>query len=500
MARDPFSDGFVNLCIDPNANWLGEGTRVLIEGQMTGTAVPANVIVPVTGERDIDANFGQGSVLSESLKYALAAGRGAISLYALPRADEALGVAAVYTLTVAGPATTDGRVTLYAGEAKYNIDVHVDAGDSATTIAALVQAEVHPDFPYTATVVGPVITLTAKNKGTVGNDLEVLYNWAGRANYAPGGVTFTLAQTTPGSIDPAPNDYAAVIGDCYFDIYALSSGNVAWQENLRDYLRDAWSCDKPQSFGHGYVYNEGTLGQVLATGDNSGELNRVAVPTSEVLFPYLITSAYAALTGITAKTNPELSIQGRDNGLLSVLRKPQSCSTGWTWDEVQNLQEQGFVVYGPASVGTGQLVNPFVYNDVTNYLYDDLGRANTTYRDTASRRMAFSTAMSIADELQKYNGLALFTRNTQVREGVRGTNVNLITADLRAWAQLNVGVLFSEFDNIDEDLRVETDAQVKPPCTGKPGTLHVFLRYRPPVRIDRIFTTLRPEMLDNCNR
>lgn len=500
MARDPFSDGFVQLCFDPSANWFGEGTKVLIEGQMLGSAVPANVIQPVTGDRDIDSNFGRGSVLAESLKYALAAGKGQISLYALPRADAVGSVAAVYTLTVTGPATSDGRVTLYSGEAKYNIDVRIDAGDTADVIAALVQAEVHPDFPFTATVLGPVITFTAKNKGTVGNGLSFSYNWAARANYAPAGVSFALAQTVQGSGDPAPNDYASVIGDCYYDVYGLLSGNETWQEHLRDHIRDAWACDKPQNFGHGYVYNRGSLGQVLAAGDNSGELNRVAVPTSEVLFPYLIVADYAARSGISAQMNPELSIQGREYGLLSTLRKPQTCSTGWTWDEVENLQENAFVVYGPSSVGTGQLVNPFIYNDVTNFLYDDLGRANAWGRSASDRRLATSTAMAMATELQRYNGLALFTKNTAVREGIRGTNINLITADLRAWATSQIGILFSEFENMDEDIRVETDAQIKPPCVGKPGTLHVFMRYRPPVRIDRIYTTLRPELLDNCDR
>lgn len=508
MAQQALSDGFVNLCIDPNLNFADGTCRVFIEGQVydpeEGCPIVPDVITRVNSLRDVDCQFGAGSPLAEAIKRVFCQCPDRIEVYALPRLDstDVGALAAVYTLTVAGTATEDGRATFFMGDAAYNLDFRVRTGDTAAEIATVLAAEISDAFPFTATVSGAVVTLTAKNKGTIGNHLNVIYNWAGRSGFAPAGVTFALAQTVVGAVDPvAPAaGYASIIGECCYSCYILLSEDTDWQESLRDHIRDAWSCDKPQCFGHGYVYNVGDLAEVLATGDNSGELSRMAHHPDDPIFPYLKVASFAALSCCSACENPELSIQGPDNGLLSCVSMPASCTAYYSYDEQVQLREAGFVVTGPSNIGTGTLTNPYVFNDVTNYLYDDLGRPNATYRDASSRRLAAATAISIADKLQEFNGLGLFTKNTTIREGVRGTNPRLMLANIRAWAKENIGVLFSEFENIDKDIQLKTDFEVAPRCAGKPGRLHLNLRYRPPVRIDEIVTTLQPALLDNCNR
>lgn len=506
MAQEALSDGFVNLCIDPGLNFADGTCRVFIEGQVydpeAGCPIVPDVLVRVNSARDVDCQFGSGSVLAEAVKKVMCQCTDRIEVYALPRLDAEDGVAAVYTLTVAGTATEDGRATFFMGDADYNIDFRVRAGNTASEIAALLAAEVQSFFPFSVAVSGAVVTFTAKNAGTVGNHLNVIYNWAGRSGFAPAGVTFAFAQTVEGSGDPSAPEggYASIIGECCYSCYILLSEDTDWQEAMRDHIRSAWACDKPQCFGHGYVYNIGTVGQILATGDNSGELSRLAHSPDDPIFPYLKVASYAALSCCTACTNPELSIQGPVNGLLSCVSMPATCAAFFSYDEMQQLRENGFVVTGPATIGTGSLTNPYIFNDVTNYLYDDLGRENATFRDASSRRLAAATAISIAEKLQEFNGLGLFTRNTAIREGVRGTNPRLMLANIRAWAKDNVGVLFSEFDNIDSDIKLQTDFEIAPRCQGKPGQLHLNMRYRPPVRIDRVNVNLQPALLDNCNR
>lgn len=504
MPADVLSDNFVNLCISSEANWFGEGCRILVEGQMTddGSSV-ANKIVPVTGQMDIETRFGVGSILSESLKTVFCACPGLwASVYALARVDDAAAVKAVYTLTVTGPATTDGRVTIFWGNDTYKIDIGVDAGDTATVIAQAIADAIPDAFPYEATVAGGVITLTARNAGTISNNLQAIYNWQDRINFAPDGVELALDQTVVGvgSFASVEGDYANIVGQCCYDCYILSSDDTDKQEALRDHIRDAWSCDKPQCFGHGYVYNRGTLGQVLADGDNSAELSRMAVCASDPVFPYLKNANYGALSCCVACVNPEVSIQGQTHGLLSCVRQPQSCDACWEWDEIVQLKANHFVVTGPANIGSGGLTNPYVFNDVTNYLYDELGRPNATWRDTSSRRLAKATAIEIATELQSFNGLGLFTKNTAIKEKTIGTNPKLMLGRIRAWAKSKIGVLFSEFKNINEDIQVRTDFETQPECVGRPGILHWLFRYRPPVRIVRNNVSLVPELLDNCNR
>lgn len=504
MAQDVLSDGFVSLCIDPSLNFADGKCRILVEGQYTPSTalVTANKIVQVTNTRDLVALFGQGSILTESLRKVFCQCANNIEVYALPRLDDENAFRAVYALTVTGPATSDGRATLFMGDAAYNVDVRVRTGDTAAVIAAAIANAIPDDFPFTATVAAGVINFTAKNGGTVGNHLNITYNWAGRSNYAPTGVSMTFTQTVVGVTDPVPaaNSYASIIGECCYSVYVLLSDNIDWQETLRDYIRSAWACDKPQCFGHGYVYNSGSLGQILATGDNSAEFSRLAVSPDDPIFPYLKIAAYASLSACTACTNPELSVQGPTFGLLSCVSQPTTCDANFSNDDIIALRAAGFVVAGPATVGSGTLTNPYIYNDVTNYLYDDLGRSNETFRDTSSRRLAVSTAISLATKLQEFNGLGLFTKNTTIKKGILGTTPRMMLASIRAWAKLNIGVLFSEFDDINSDIQLKTDFEVAPKCTGKPGKIHLNMRYRPPVRINEIVTNLQPALLDNCDR
>lgn len=503
MAQAALSDGFVKLCIGDSLNFLEGRCRVLIEGQMLDTgAAEADAIIRVASDRNLATLFGAGSVLAEGLRVALCACPEGVELYALPREDNAAGVAAVYTLTFTGNATSPGRATFYLGEAAYNVDFAVMQGDTPTQIAALFVAEVPSNFPFEATAAAGVVTLTAKNAGTVGNHLNIVYNWAGRSNYAPAGVSVALAQTVQGSVDPvAPNDYSSIIGECCYSCYALLSENIAWQNAFRDHIRDAWDCSKPQCFGHGYTYSIGSLGQILATGDNSPELGRMANSVNTAILPYLKVANYAALSCCIGCENPEVSIQGQTYGLLSCVAQPATCQAEFSNDDIIALRENGFVVTGPATVGGGTLTNPYIYNDVTNYLVDDLGRDNVTFRNTNSRRLATATAISIAEKLQEFNGLGLFAGNTAIREGRKATTPNLMLADIRTWARDNEGVLFSEFDDINRDITLQTDAEVQAKrCTGRPGRLHLNMSYRPPDRIDEVVTNLQPRVLENCDR
>jgi phage tail sheath gpL-like len=503
MAQDVLSNGFVQLCIDPNLNFYEGACRMLVIGPATDgpteVLVP-NQIVAVNNERDLVELFGQGSVLTEALRVAMRECPSNIKLEALPLEMLEADVATQYTITITGPATTDGRFTMFLGNDTYNVDFRVTAGMTATQIAAALAAAIPDDFLYSAAAAAGVVTLTAKTKGTTGNYLNPIYNWSGRRNYAPEGVTVVVARSVDGVGAPVVPNLINLTGECCYNVVAYLGDDDAGQQVLKDYLDDAWSCEKPQCFGHGYVYNAGTLGEVLAFGDNAGVLSRLAFAEDSYDLPFLTLTAYAALSACSACSNPELNIQGPENGVLSSIRLPQSCSSPWTYDERLQLQDQGFVTYGPSGFGFGELTNPQIYNDVTNYLYDDLGRDNATFRDASSRRLASATALSIATQLNTYNGLALFTKNTRVRQGVKGTNPRLILADLRAWAKQNIGIIFSEFDNIDQDIRVRTDFEVADKCRGNPSLLHVDFRYRPPVRIGQIKTNLQPKLFDNCDR
>jgi hypothetical protein len=307
-------------------------------------------------------------------------------------------------------------------------------------------------------------------------------------------------QSTVGSGDPLPIDYANVFGTCCFNVFALLSSNKTWQKGFRDYIRSLWDCTKPMCFGHGYTWNNGTLGQVLASGDNSAELNRIAYPVNDVNFPWMLVVDAASSRACSVIANPELSLQGTARGLMPNCYRPETCTTPWSYQDQQALRAAGFCVYAPVAGGQGALTNAYMQNDVTNYLTDAAGRPNATFQDTNSRFLTAAMGIALAKQLQTMNGLALFTGNTKIKAGIKGTTVALELEKLVAWARGEVGALFSEFDNIQTDIVLKSDFEVARPCFGVPGQLRGYMKARPPVRIKGASFVVHPILIDNCVR
>lgn len=505
MAIDSLRDGFVRLCFDPSLNAYRGKCRILLEGQVapdedSPCAITLDQPMRIASARQLDCQFGAGSVLAESLKVAFGCcPNNANEIWAIPRADADDATKAAYTMTLTGTVTEDGRIDIYWIDARYNISVRAVAGETPTQVAANIVAAIPDGFPYTAAAVAGVITLTAVNGGTVGNFLNPQINWHGRLDYFPVGVNIAMAQTVVGAGDPEPLDYATVLGECCYCCVGMLYGDNAWQDGMIAYLDSAWSCDKPQCFGQGYTYASGSLGQILSQFRNKATVSILAHCPTDPHAPWLKVAAYAAKSCCTTVDNPEISIQGPEFGVLECLLAPESCSNCFTYDEQVQLRENGFVVTVPLTGGQGALSSPEITNDITNWLYDAEGRPNATFRDTNSRRLAASTANSLAIKLQSFNGLGLFTKNTDIRPGVRGTNPRLMLGDIRAWAKQNIGVLFSEFDDIDRDIVLQTSFEVDPKCQGNPNKLYLTMVYSPPVRVGEIAVNLQPKLLSNCN-
>lgn len=506
MAQEALADGQVSVCIDPSLNYYDGKCRVLVEGQYVPNLLLAQPVVAdkpmlVPTVRQVDNLFTAGSILAEALKTIFCTCAQNIEIYALPRADAGGATKAVYTMTVTGPATSDGTIDIFLGNKEYMVEgVEVVSGDTAASIATAIAAAIPDAFPYVVTVVGAVITATAKNAGTVGNYLNPVYNWKGFSNYAPAGISIATVRTTAGAGDPAPIDYAAAFGTCCYNCIVPLTGDATLQRALRNQIRDDWDCSKPQCFGHGYVFNTGTLGQVLARGDNSAEFSRMAVPVNDLNFPWQMAAAYMAESCCIACDNPEASIQGRTDGVLSCIWRPATCSEPWTYDERVQLHEQGFVTYGPLHGGQGALTQVYVHNDVTNYLTDEQGRPNTTFRDTSSRRRYAQTAVAIAEKLNTYSGLAFFSRETVIPQGVRGTNLRLVEASFKKWAKEQVGIRWSAFTNIEKDIVFQTDFEVAAKCRGVPCNNHLTMRFNDMCRVNHWAVKLRPQQLDNCSQ
>jgi hypothetical protein len=514
MSIDSLRSGAIRICFDPSLNEYPNKCRILVEGQMLDTgSAESGELIKIPSLRDTDDLFGEGSIIAEGLRTAFGCcPQQAMEFYALPHKDADVGAVAkaVYTVefSVTAPdtaATSDGRVDFFMVDSKYNTSMRVTEGMTPTEIAAAQVLEWNgtPGFPFVASSTAGTVTLTAKNAGSVGNCASPIFNWHHRRDYAPQGIDVEIIQTTPGTNAGAggftPPDYAAILGECCYCCIAMLYDNNDWQDAMIAYIKDAWSCEKPQCFGHGYTYNSGTLGQIMSSDTNSPEVSRIAQCCDDPITGWQKVAAYASQSCCSTVDNPETSIQGPNFGVLSCLHQPESCFQCFTFDEQQLLEATGFVVTVPVQGGTGSMTSPMIVNDVTNNRYDvETGRLNATWWNVNSRRLAAATADTAAIELGKVVGLGLFTKNTSIPSGIRGTNPKLILGQFRAWAKSQVGILFSEFENIDQDIKLQTDFERAPKCQGIPGKLWIDFTYRPPVRISGIIINAKPALLSNC--
>jgi phage tail sheath gpL-like len=176
---------FIEFNVTDGARGLTPSTKRLgLIGGMT-SAGTATVATPyqIFTESEADSLFGAGSELALMCRSALAAARKAkqspAQIWAVGVADAGGSAAATYTMTVTGTATATGTwIIKIAGRLIY---VPVTTGDANTVVAAALKAAIDAAsakkiLPVTAGISSNVVTITAVNKGPVGNDIRTPTN------------------------------------------------------------------------------------------------------------------------------------------------------------------------------------------------------------------------------------------------------------------------------------------------------------------------------------
>lgn len=199
-------------------------SREIILGQMlatgTGTAL---VAYPITRLEQAVALFGAGSQIAQMVKAKMTADT-TVELWAMGVSD-AVGVAAVKTITITGTPSTSGTLAAYVQGRR--VAVSVSTSDTVTTIATALAAAINADgwIGMTATAAAGVVTLTAKHKGTCGNQIDVRVNyWSDDAT--PTGLTTAFATPTAGATDPSiAGALALLVNEWYTDFC------IAWTDS-----------------------------------------------------------------------------------------------------------------------------------------------------------------------------------------------------------------------------------------------------------------------------
>ena len=146
--------------------------EVLIVAPMVGGATAFTQPVRVYSDLDAEQAFGAGSWAHLMTRMAIT-NNSLIRLSVMGLADSSAGVAASGSLVLTGTATSQGVMTATIAGIDYK--VAVATGEKSDAVAARLNAIINgaTDCPATSAVNESTITLTAKCKGEIGNEINL---------------------------------------------------------------------------------------------------------------------------------------------------------------------------------------------------------------------------------------------------------------------------------------------------------------------------------------
>jgi phage tail sheath gpL-like len=241
---------------------------LLIIGQrLAAGSVAALVPTKVFSDAEAAAYFGNGSQAHLMCRAAITANPYLdLTVCAL---DDGAGVAASATVTMATAAATSGTLKLRIGNRM--VEIAVTAGDAAASVATALQAELakYADLPVVATVNAAVVTLTAKNKGTVANQIDIAYELSATGTT----VTLSGAVLGGGTIDPDISTALAKVFAGHYNIVVTPFNDQTSLTALRTHI-DSVSGPLEQRGSIGVFGFDGALASctTLAGAINSGRI------------------------------------------------------------------------------------------------------------------------------------------------------------------------------------------------------------------------------------
>lgn len=329
--------------------------RLLLVGQMrsTGTAT-ANVPVPVSSFDDAKAQFGVGSMLASMVEAVRLADPFGL-LWALPLADAGGAVAATGTITVTAAPTAAGVIPLYVAGVSVPIAVAGTETINATATAIAAGINAIADLPVTAAAVSEVVTLTARNKGTLGNDIDVRYAWLGPAgnealptSYAGG-----IVAMANGATDPTITTGMAALGDQTFDFIAMPYTDATNLNAARDAMNDTtgrWAFNR-MVWGHVFSAKRATVGAATTFGQGRNDPHTTVMAFSLSPTPaWRWVAGYVGAAAVVLRNDPARPVQTIE--VPGVLAPPLGSAGRFTMAERQALLYAGISTFVAAADGT----------------------------------------------------------------------------------------------------------------------------------------------------
>lgn len=435
---------------------FSQSRRSLIVGQsLAGGAAYADTPVMVSSPEQARAWFGAGSMLAAMME-TYRRNDPAGEVWCLPVLDDGDGVAATGTLTVTGPASGAGTIALYI--AGRRVRLGVAAGDAATAIAAALAGVINADtaLPVTAAAEAAVVTLTARHKGLLGNDIDLRLNYLGAAGgeQLPAGVGIAIVAMANGATNPDLADALAALGDAEFDFVACpytDTANLDLVKETWDGATGRWSWLK-QIYGHVFSARRGTVGGLgtFGNGRNDPHVSVMGYDKSPSP-PWAWAAAFCARSAVALFAHPARPLQTLPlTGILAPAEADR-----FTLQERNTLLYDGIATWFAQRDGTVTIERA-----ITTYQFNAFGQADNAWLDVQTpatiwnvlRRLRFFVTT-------KYARHMLVDDGTRIGFGQPAVSPSDIRRDLIAeYEKMVKEGLVENVDAFAENLIVERDA------------------------------------------
>lgn len=358
----------------------GNLQKTLIIGQRTAAGtVLAGVVTDVFSDDQAATYFGRGSQAHRMVLAALRANN-YLSLQVLPLDDAGAGVAATCTITITGPATGTGVLTVKVGDDL--VQIAIASGDVQNAIAAALKAQfdAQPDLPVSAGVAANVVTLTLRNKGTCGNGVKV------SASVTAAGVVATSTAMAGGATDPTLATALALIFPAGHNVLISPYTDATNLAALRDHLDNCGNGIEKRGAVAAVGFT-GTLGAATTAmiACNPRRISAVLVPATTTP-AYEVAAAYGAV--IAFEEDPAMPLNTLP--LTGVSSPVLTSQLGRT--EQENCLWNGVT---PTEVGPGDVVQ--IVRSITGYIVNATGTPDIALLDITTIRSLDYSRKAVVD-------------------------------------------------------------------------------------------------------
>jgi phage tail sheath gpL-like len=364
----------------------GANLRALLIGQ-TINALPVGPQLAPSLDA-VKALCGTGSILAQMM-YEYRQNDPLGEVWILPLADAGGAVAATGTVAFTGPATAAGTLALYVDDVAVN--VAVAAAQTATALGTAVAAAINalPNLPVTATAATGTVTLTAKNKGTLGNDIDIRMNYQGAAGgeMTPAGIAVTITPMASGATDPDLATALATLSSMPFDFIAMPYTGATDLGEMTAFMNNTtgrWSWSQ-MLFGHVFSAKRGAVAPAtrataltnLVTFSGAGAVNDAHLSVVPVYdSPTNIWKHAAGMTAFAAvAVRADNAPPPFQTGTIAGIKAPPPASR-WSQSDQQTLLTNGLAPFNYAADGTVSILRA-----ITTYQLDLEGQPDASYLD-----------------------------------------------------------------------------------------------------------------------